>query len=159
MEATPFNENAKLALEEMRLQMGRVFQASDSLDQKANFLLGAAGLVIALAAALMPRLMIGSWPKTALLVIAAILYALMIYFVLRALVPAKFMGPIQADYKVLEQYVLCELPDNALANILAGYTKRIDENKAVNAAKADSVKRCMWLFAAILPILLIAAAI
>lgn len=158
MATTPFNDNAQLALEEMRLQMGRVFQASDSLDQKANFLLAGSGLLITLAVALMPR-MFTSLLQTLILVAAALLFAAMTYFVLRALAPAIYHGPIKADYAVLEEYVLNEPADDALANMIAGYVARIEQNKAINDAKALAINRCMVLFAVILLLLVLAAAL
>jgi hypothetical protein len=161
MTTSSLQDNFQLALDEMRLQMERVYQASDALDQKANFLLAAAGLVIAVVTALLPHLTATTPPplKMALLIITAILYLIMVILVLKAMAPTGYVFPIESNYKVLEEYVLSVDPEQALANVLSGYTNTIDRNKGINKSKAKAIKISMVLFPMILFLIVVAAAI
>lgn len=159
MADTLLKDNLQLALDEMRLQMERVYQASDALDQKANFLLAGAGIVVGVATVLQPRLIALSPLKITLLGVSVVMYVVMVALVLRAMAPAGYVFPLKADYKVLEQYVLTEPLEQAISNVILGYTTRIDQNKAVNAGKARAIRISMLLLSAIFTLLAIASAL
>jgi hypothetical protein len=73
--------------------------------------------------------------------------------------PTGYVFPIESNYKVLEEYVLSVDPEQALANVLSGYTNTIDRNKGINKSKAKAIKISMVLFPMILFLIVVAAAI
>lgn len=154
------NADVLLALDEMRTSWQHTYTTSDALDQKASFLLTAAGIIIALVAALSLDLAkVATSPvKLILLLIALGLYVVMIVMAILTLLPALYSGPIKPDWGALNEFVFNKSERDAVLSMLSGYINVIEGNKASNDRKAKFVQFGLIMFTIVL-LLMIAAVI
>jgi hypothetical protein len=151
------NADARIALEEARLLMQQINDASNAVDQKANVLLGAATLVVTLVPAL--QISIKGFPATSArtwaLVAALVLYVVMLVVAVVAILPRRFIGPIRADWKTFDEFLLNETERSATLRLLSGYLTQIKVNESVVARKARWVSfGFLLLFFILLAVLL-----
>jgi hypothetical protein len=129
--------DARLALEELRLNMQQSLAAADALDQKANLVLVASGLILALATTLQISLFayhsIFYW---VLLSATVVVYILAVGIVLWAASPQPYRMAIASDWNEIDQHILGQPEREAILALLAGYVKQIQNNREINRKKA-----------------------
>jgi hypothetical protein len=152
-------ESIKLALEEMRLYLSKVENNGDSLDQKANFILTASGLVLTFVSAIQLTLAnaLSSPTKTILLLLALILYVFLIIISAIAMRPAHYSQPIRASWETLHESLLTKPEYDALLSLISGYIDRINTSNDINTHKAKFIRWGFLLMPTIFILLVVAA--
>ena len=135
------NQDVKLALDELRLLMAQTLQSGDSLDQKINNTLSAAGLIIAITS----TLQISLFPNAsnfywAILILAVILYIATVGLALIGMKPQIYKLAIAADWDEIDERIFGKNEREALLVILSGYVEQIAHNEEINRQK-DKVFR------------------
>ena len=150
-------ESIKLALEEMRLYLNKVESNGDSLDQKANFILAASGLVLTFVGAIQLTLAnaLNSPAKTILLLLASMLYILLIILSIAAMFPANYFQPIRASWETLQASLYTQSEHDALLTLISGYIDRINKSNEINRHKAKLIRLGLLLMPFIFALLIL----
>ncbi len=131
------NKDVALALDELRFHMAQILQAGDSLDQKINNSLSAAGLIMALTSTLQISL---APNKTNLywtiLFFAVVLYIVTVGLALIGTNPQEYKLAISANWDELDERLFGKDERDSILVILSGYVKQIDHNDEINKKKA-----------------------
>ena len=131
------NKDVRLALEEMRFNMQQVLNNGDSLDQKVNILLVAAGVVLAITSTLQVTLSPDrSNIYWGILIFAIILYLLAVGFILFSSKPYMYHLAMSAKWEDLDKYLFNTSEREAILTLLAGYVDQIQYNEQINRRKA-----------------------
>jgi hypothetical protein len=137
-------ENIKLALEEMRLLMDRQFESGDSLDQKANLLLGTTGLIFTIVSTLQISFS-GSIQHSLLYwlieLLGLIYLILLVIFSINILGPQTYKTALKPDRDIIANEILLPSENDALLALISGYIDQINHNYRINHKKSILVKR------------------
>lgn len=147
---------AQIALGEMRLLFERKSQASDALTTGSQFLLGAAGVALALVGAL-PGAPTDPFIKFFFVVglaAAFLLYILMLGEILSVGRPRIYPQPLKADWTVLKDHVMNQPELGATLRLVKGYADCANQTEELNRAKASHLLRAMKYLAIIVFLLL-----
>ena len=146
----------KLALEEMRLYLNKVESNGDTLDQKANFILAASGLVLTFVGALQITLAnaLSSPTKTILLIIASMLYVLLVILSVLAMLPANYLQPVRASWETLQTSLYIKSERDALLTLISGYIDCIYKSNKINERKAKFIRLGLGLMPVIFVLLI-----
>ena len=158
---TSDNKDVQLALEEMRLLFRNILESGALLDQKANLLLGASGLVLALVGALqISATSLPSSPaKLGLLLAALAAFVCMVALSLLAASPITYKNPIKASWDELNDCIFQRPEREAILTLLSGYVDQIAFNKTQNHRKATLIKASSVLLVLIFALLIAVVAL
>jgi len=148
------NTSLRLTLEEMRLAMDQRMRSGDAIDQKANLLLGAAGLVLVLATSLSPfRATRPTWYWIGMAVAFA-LYMIVVVATLATSWPRIYRLPVAADWKDLDESLFNKSERDALLVLISSYVEQIPYNGRINQSKARRLRIGLVLLPAIVAIVM-----
>lgn len=150
------NADVKLALDEMQLNMEKGISAGDALDQKANTLLTAASLMLAIATTLQisisPNRSVYFWVA---LIFVLILYTGVIILILHISMPQTYHLPLKADWEELDNQLFGKTEREVILVILSGYVEQVAYNELLNKIKAKFYTRSYWMLILIIIALLV----
>ena len=148
----------RLVLEEQRRAFDKVDTSADALDQKFQALFGSASLIISLVSTIQVAVLRqDAGPLFWLvLVVAVLLYAAMVFFILIGLRPLEYYEPIYSNWDWLNQKFFHKNENAAISLQIALYVDYIEANRALNQKKVRWLNIATVLFAAILLVLLVA---
>ena len=131
------NQSLYLALYELRILLSQTLQAGDTLDQKINNTLSAAGLIIAITSTLQISLSPNAsnlyW---AVLIAAVAFYLTVVILGLLGMKPQTYRTAISADWDELDKQIFSKSENDALLVLLSGYVEQIAYNNKINRRKA-----------------------
>ena len=131
------NLDVKLALEEMRFNMQQSINAGDTLDQKVEFILIVAGLILALATTLQVSLSPNhSCLYWIVLLVAIILYVVALSAILFTSMPKTYHLAIASDWEELDKQIFGKVERDAILSMLSGYIEQIQYNEKINRRRA-----------------------
>jgi len=154
-------------LTELRRQLDEQFRIIDGLDSKAGVLFGAASLLITLGSLsqglAFRAAAIGRLPPSnvvlGVLVVAVVLYAAIVFCLMRGLRIRVYQLPMKADWDHLERTYLRGTSDEAEEQLLVDYVARLKDNWILIQDKAEWTKRGFGLLGVELIYLLIVVAV
>lgn len=145
----------RMVLEEQRRAFDKVSEASNSLDQKLQSLLGSASLVVSLVGVLqLPTLKLSTgdffwW----VFVPALLLYISMVVTTILGLRPLKYLDPIDSNWDVLAARYFDESEDHVLEYLISDYLAFIEINRNLNQRKTRALNWAAWQFAALVVVI------
>ena len=132
------NLDVKLALEEMRLNMQQSISAGDTLDQKVEFILVVAGLVLALATTLQVSLSPSHSNLYWFVLLAAIsLYVISVVAILVSSMPQTYHLAIASEWEELDKQIFGRTERDAILSVLSGYLEQIQYNEKSTSARQN----------------------
>jgi hypothetical protein len=144
-------QNAKLALDEVRLLYQKHDADSNHIDNKAGSILTGASLILTLFGVLQISLSrdIQSLLYKIMLVVLFILFLGMVVLLMRILSPKEFRTVFKEDWEGVEKAILLkETEEEAALQLVSNYLERIQHNKKIIEGKARQLQWLTRLFAA-----------
>jgi uncharacterized membrane protein len=159
MEAKPENTaNIKLALEEMRLLQEKQFESGDTLDQKANILLGTTGLIFTIVSTLQISLSSSSThsPLYWIIEFLALIYlVILILFSINIIGPQTYKTGLIPDKEIITREIILKSENDALLGLISGYIDQIKHNYKINQKKSKLVRLGLIILLSVIIFLLL----